>query len=145
MENCNDFEDFDFEALEQDILLVKKSLLKIEKNASEDIKFYFENIRLKVFLFNIFFLISFIVVTLIDPKISKNIIALPVINFIVIVYFDYRVFKNVQKLKEISNIEKIDLNVLQNKMNTTSLGYYSVISTFLTSIFFLCVLFNLNL
>lgn len=144
MENYNDFEDFDFEALEQDILLVKKSLLKIEKNASEDIKFYFENIRLKVFLFNIFFLISFVVVTLIDSKISKNIIALPVINFIVILYFDYRVFKNLQKLKEISNIEKMDLKILQNKMNTTSLGYYSVISTFLTSIFFLCVLFNLN-
>lgn len=144
MEGFNDFNDLDLEELERDILLIKSSLLKMEKDVTEDIKNYFENIRWKVFLFNALFLIGFISVLFIDKTVSKFVVLLPVLNFVLMIYFDYGIFKNAQHISEIKQSNNLDLNAYHQRMNTSLLSYFSVISTFIISIVFVCLLFSIT-
>ncbi|MDI9311164.1 MAG: hypothetical protein QM535_13185 [Limnohabitans sp.] len=136
MENLDDFEDINFEELENDILQIKGTLVEIEKISADNSVKYLNGILVKTFILNILFLTG-LCFLIYFTNFSNLILILPIINFLLLVYFDYDLFKKIYTINPIEIVGNQDANKLKQIIKISQGLYYLSAAFFIVSIFFI--------
>lgn len=142
MENFDDFDDIDFEELENDILQLKGTLVEIAKISADNSVKYLNGILMKTFVLNILFLLG-LCFLIYFTNFSNLILILPIINFLLLVYFDYDLFKKVCDTNPTEILGNQDVNKLKQIIKISQGLYYLSAAFFIVSIFFIGFLVKL--
>ena len=143
MDNFNDFGDLDFEQLEREIVRVKKTLYRLEKNTYLYSINYFEKTKKHIALINIIAFIGFVTYSFLNHPMSLYLLAIPLINFLIMAYFDHSAYLNIKNLRKIDTIGDFDIYDDKKLNKIVLLKEFSILSTFLSSIVFVFLFFSL--